>query len=281
MAIRANFMNAMRRIYLATPWRAVRRLYFKLFCDLVRGRKTRASVDGIVYELDLSEMIDVCVLLGRYEADMAAGIEKYGRSGMTALDIGANIGAHTFRLARRVGAAGRVYAFEPTDYAFQKLIRNLELNTFNNVVPYKLALSVDNLRAQRIRYRSSWPTNGVQRETESVVDFQRLDDVLKEARSAPISLIKLDVDGNEHSVLRGGEETLRRDQPIILLEVWGPNFANDNTNPFIWLKARGYRFYDIQTEAEFPSVEVLRERVSANGKLLDYSFNIVAKMRDL
>lgn len=44
------------------------------------------------------------------------------------LDIGANIGSHTLPLAQMVGPSGRVYSFEPTDYAFGKQRRNLSLN---------------------------------------------------------------------------------------------------------------------------------------------------------
>jgi FkbM family methyltransferase len=255
----------------------VRQFYFRLFCNLVRGRKIRASIDGLAFDLDLGETVDVSLFLQQYEVEVSAAIEKYGRAGMTALDIGANIGAHTLRLAKKIGPTGTVHAFEPTDFAFEKMQRNLELNAITNVVPHKLALSTNNLRSQRIQYRSSWPTNGLALEKESVVDFQRLDDVLKELRTGKVSLIKLDVDGNEYSVLRGGEAMLRRDQPIILLEVWGPNFTFDETNPFVFLKTLGYRFFDLQTEVELPSVESLRRRVSAGKELIDHSFNVVAK----
>ena len=44
------------------------------------------------------------------------------------LDIGASIGAHTLLLASLVGPNGRVMAFEPDDFAFRKLRRNLDLN---------------------------------------------------------------------------------------------------------------------------------------------------------
>jgi FkbM family methyltransferase len=277
MSIRSNIVSVLRAIYRGTPWPCVRQFYFRLFCNLVRGRKIRASIDGLAFDLDLGETVDVSLFLQQYEVEVSAAIEKYGRAGMTALDIGANIGAHTLRLAKKIGPTGTVHAFEPTDFAFEKMQRNLELNAITNVVPHKLALSTNNLRSQRIQYRSSWPTNGLALEKESVVDFQRLDDVLKELRTGKVSLIKLDVDGNEYSVLRGGEAMLRRDQPIILLEVWGPNFTFDETNPFVFLKTLGYRFFDLQTEVELPSVESLRRRVSAGKELIDHSFNVVAK----
>jgi FkbM family methyltransferase len=55
-------------------------------------------------------------------------LRKLVSPGTLVLDIGANIGAHTLHLAHLVGPNGRVLAFEPTDYAFRKFSRNLELN---------------------------------------------------------------------------------------------------------------------------------------------------------
>ena len=50
-------LAAAHRVYAATPFRPVRRLYAEAFVRLVRGRRTVASVDGLTYELDLGETI--------------------------------------------------------------------------------------------------------------------------------------------------------------------------------------------------------------------------------
>src|SRR6202008_4652242 len=84
---------------------------------------------GVRWSLDLAEGIDFSIyLLGAFEPSTAATIQKLVKPGDVALDIGANIGAHTLGLARSVGPQGRVFAFEPTDFAFQKLLQNLSLN---------------------------------------------------------------------------------------------------------------------------------------------------------
>jgi FkbM family methyltransferase len=63
---------------------------------------------------------------------------------MTAVDIGANFGYHTFRMARAVGSEGKVIAMEPTGWAFSKLQRNMALNSADNIHPVKS-------RARRLR----------------------------------------------------------------------------------------------------------------------------------
>lgn len=47
---------------------------------------------------------------------------------MTAIDIGANVGAYTLDIARTVGAQGTVIACEPTDAAFACLVTNIKGN---------------------------------------------------------------------------------------------------------------------------------------------------------
>jgi FkbM family methyltransferase len=44
------------------------------------------------------------------------------------IEVGANVGIQSLHLAKKVGADGRVFAFEPTEFGVSKLIQNLELN---------------------------------------------------------------------------------------------------------------------------------------------------------
>ena len=85
---------------------------------------------GLRWMLDLDEGIDFSIfLLGSFEPDAVRCFEKRIKPGDVVLDICANIGAHTLRLARLVGSSGRVLAFEPTIYAYAKLRSNLELKS--------------------------------------------------------------------------------------------------------------------------------------------------------
>lgn len=94
------------------------------------------TINGIKYELDLNQAIDSSIYYcGCWEPETTAIIEKYVGQGMTVFDIGANIGAHSLTFAKLVGQSGKVIAFEPMSWAFQKLKHHIiELNNFNNVV---------------------------------------------------------------------------------------------------------------------------------------------------
>src|SRR5262245_34452280 len=82
----------------------------------------RVVRDGACWELDLREGIDLAIYLGLFEAGTSRALRRLVRPGAVVLDVGANIGAHTLRLAKLVGESGRVIAFEPTVYAHTKLL---------------------------------------------------------------------------------------------------------------------------------------------------------------
>ena len=91
--------------------------------------ETKAKRGGIFWYLNLNEGIDFAIYLtGKFEPETVTTMASLLKSGDVALDVGANNGAHTLGMARMVGEKGRVIAFEPTKYAFDKLVANATLN---------------------------------------------------------------------------------------------------------------------------------------------------------
>jgi FkbM family methyltransferase len=183
--------------------------------------RVRKSINGIVYELDLSELIDGDIYLkGTFEANTVAAIKTLARPGHVILDVGANVGCHTFLLATLAGPSGSVIAFEPIGWAFQKLTRNLALNPeIKNVRLEKLAVSSQPASGQVVKFRASWRpfdrSNG--RFTETV-DVTTVDEYMKSLGSARVDFIKIDVDGFEFKVVSGARGTLLRDCPALVME---------------------------------------------------------------
>jgi FkbM family methyltransferase len=185
---------------------------------------------GVRYCLDLSEGIDLAIFLGRYEAQTIAACRRNIRPGQNVLDIGANIGAHTLNFARLVGVTGRVFAFEPTDFAFSKLTRNLNLNPdlASRVTALQCFLGSTDEGPTKAPIYSSWPL--VRGENLHEKHFgqpmstsescqRRLDDVLAEHGRPKIHFVKLDVDGFECAVLSGAREMISRDRPVFVMEL--------------------------------------------------------------
>lgn len=197
------------------------------------GRDDIAEVRrlGVRWRLDLSEGIDFSIyLLGAFERDTVAACRRLVEPGATVLDIGANIGAHTLPLAGLVGATGRVIAFEPTVQAFAKLSANIALNPAlaPRIACHQVVLSDFDTTVAPDTIAASWPLvaandtldeyGGRAWSTEGA-RIQTLDRFCADAGLDKIDLIKMDVDGAEPAILQGAETILRRDRPVMILEL--------------------------------------------------------------
>jgi FkbM family methyltransferase len=223
--------------------------------------------DGITYDLDLSQGIDFAIFLGNiYERETKSALRKLVSPGSLVLDIGANIGAHTLHIAHLVGPSGRVMAFEPTDYAFRKLGRNLALNPSlaSRVKAYHCFLTVDDGAQVPNAIYSSWPLAkeaglhakhlGREMRTESA-QARSLDSILSEHADRKVQLVKLDVDGFECDVLRGATTVLRDARPVFIMEL-APYVLEERGTSLDELLSyfvpNGYTLYDERTRKPLP-----------------------------
>lgn len=158
------------------------------------------------------------------------------------LDIGANLGAYSVPMAKFVQARkGSVLALEPQRIIYYQLCGNVFLNRLDNVVALHMAAGaatgtidiplVDyavnpNIGAFSLtpEFRPPYTRGAISQAASEKVPITALDDL---ATPRTVSLIKLDVEGHENEVLRGGQDFLRRHGfPPIIFEMWDfPWFA--------------------------------------------------------
>jgi len=257
-------------------FRPLRDKLWRAFLFLVRKKTIIAKIDGMTFHLDLGEVIDASLLMGTFEPDVTRIIESFCQPGWTILDVGANIGAHTLRFGKVAGSSGRVYAFEPTDYAYRKLLRNIALDHLDSTEAFQVAVSNRSQSRQTVNYRSSWRSDGRNVSGAGVVDFVRLDDWCAENGVERIDCIKVDVDGDEWPVLQGAEGILRRYRPLIIIEIGAWHFLRTDENPLSLLKELGYRFWDAKTCSEYPDLESIRAVLPAEDYQMGYSINVLA-----
>ena len=203
---------------------------------------------GITWELDLREGIDFSIyLLGAFERSTVRALQKLAVPGNVIFDIGANIGAHTLGLARSAGPSGRVFAIEPSDFAFVKLQRNLllnpELESRTQAHQVLLAAEIDTQLPPTIY--ASWPLLAKESvhpklrgrlSPTSHARVDTLDAFVQRQGIARLDLIKIDVDGHEYPVLKGGADTLARFRPILLMEM-SPYVQDEQSHGFAALVA--------------------------------------------
>jgi FkbM family methyltransferase len=243
---------------------------------------------GITYELDLSQGIDFAIYLGgMFERHTAIALAELTEPSSLVLDIGANIGAHTLHLASLVGPQGRVMAFEPTDFAFRKLRRNLDLNPSlaPRVEAFHCFLTARDGSSVPNAIYSSWPLAveaglhakhlGREMQTEQA-QARSLDSILSERADRRVQLVKLDVDGFECDVLHGATALLRDVRPIFVMEL-APYVLEERGASLDQLVSyfipNGYLFYDERTQKELPSDTKELQRLVGDGE----SMNVIAR----
>lgn len=154
-------------------------------------------------------------------------IERFLRPGMTVLDIGAHHGFYTLLASRKVGPQGKVLAVEASPRERKKLELHLRINGCKNVQVETCALGENEEHAElHVVLGGQTGCNSLRKPAVSegteviTVRVKRLDRILAERCFEKIDLVKLDVEGGELSVLKGGQELLRRQpRPVFVVEV--------------------------------------------------------------
>jgi len=155
------------------------------------------------------------------------------RPGMFVVDVGANIGFYSLLLARYVGPAGRVLAFEPDPENFSMLKRNIEANGYSNINPINKAVGAvstkDYLYLSDI-HTGDHRTYPCDRRRTIPVEVVALDDFLP--REQRVDLIKIDIQGFEGKALEGMKRILRSHPEVtILMEFWPKGLTQAGSVP--------------------------------------------------
>ena len=161
--------------------------------------------------------------------------------GMTVVEVGSNIGAHTVFLAQKAGLQGRVHAFEPQRIVYQTLCANIALNNLSNVVTHYAAAGdkPGTIKVPELEPKATNNFGGLglgEFDTGADVPVVTLDSLgLRFCH-----FIKADVEGMEESALRGGEETIRQHSPVLYVE----NDREEKSESLLtYIHSLGYRTF--------------------------------------
>lgn len=158
-------------------------------------------------------------LYGEFSEDEARLFDQVVRPGDVVMDIGANIGAHTLVMAQRVGPTGRVYAFEPQRVVFQTLCANMALNSISNAVCMQVALGDEPGKVMVPAFNYAQTNNYGGIEIDSFATGEPTPVItLDSLELSACRLMKIDVEGMELKVLKGGMQTIKRLKPILYVE---------------------------------------------------------------
>lgn len=151
--------------------------------------------------------------------------------GMKLIDIGANFGVYALALGGCVGEAGRVWAFEPTPRVAAALRRSCAENGYAQVEVIEAAVAERSGRA-RLLDRGGAELQQIIFDDEATagagqVAVTCLDEWAGAAGWPPIDFIKIDAEGQEAGIVRGGQNFFATQSPLVMAEYLNGEERND------------------------------------------------------
>lgn len=199
-------------------WQSGRRTHPPVVLDWLDGTSVRLRMGD-----DFSRLL---YITGCYEPNEFWFLSQVLQPGMTVVDAGANVGLYAVFCGRRVGPDGAVWAFEPSPREFAGLVDTVARNQAGVVRPVPVALSdrdgVAELRVAEAGHSGQSTLGGfaypVGLAGTEAVPVRTLDTFVRTVGVARVDVVKMDVEGTELALIRGGREVIARDRPVILFE---------------------------------------------------------------
>jgi FkbM family methyltransferase len=209
-------------------------IFFRIKKDNLVSRKS------IKWHLDISEGIDLSIFLfGSFQGSVVQSIINFilkkklkRKSKFTIIDVGSNIGDKSLSLAKNLLDQNftnfRIFSIEPTDYAFKKQIRNINLNPTLKKKIFSFKSYVSDKKMKPSKIYSSWKLNsnseshkvhkGFLKKVDKSTKVISLDNFIKKNKIKGTIILKVDVDGFEMNVLKSCQKALKDNSPIIFME---------------------------------------------------------------
>ncbi len=231
----------------------------------------------IKWSLDISEGIDLSIFIfGNFEKGLINIINKLSdKKIFDIVDIGANIGVHTLQFAKEFQKSN-IYAVEPTDFAYGKLVKNVALNKQLKEKIKHFQYFIGDQELPKEIY-SSWSLSnsfnshslhkGILKKTTSCLSISLDEFLFKNVKSKEL-VIKCDVDGYELDVFKSGEKFLKQYKPHIIMEL-APYLYEENgyseNDLFNFFTKLNYKFYDGRNFKEIKNIFYYSSKIKSGS----------------
>lgn len=160
------------------------------------------------------------------------------------IDAGAFIGDSALMFLREYNCK-RIFAFEPESKNYNLLQKTIEINKCSKITPVKKGLGDKTGRRVSIASvgSSSCILRGVNDVSGEIVELTTIDDFVNKNQYSNIGLIKMDIEGYEYEAIKGAIETIRKNQPILLISIYHNPVDFFEIKPYLEKLNLDYQFF--------------------------------------
>ncbi|MCC5790912.1 MAG: FkbM family methyltransferase [Opitutales bacterium] len=198
--------------------------YFSGFTEVIKI----STRDGLKWEIPIASYVDCKIAMETLELPILRFISEQNLSGAYVVDMGANVGGVTVRLAKAVGSSGKVIAYEPNPVIAERLRKNLLLNSFNQVEIIQMGVWSEpgSFELHLPHHHNAGTASILDKEsningTVVEIDVEAFDFRWKQLECPNIKLVKMDIQGAEKEALKGMSHMLNKCKPNVIIEVCG------------------------------------------------------------
>ena len=162
------------------------------------------------------------------------------------VDVGAFIGDSSILFEQYTDK--KVRAFEPVESNYVDMLKTIELNNSNKIVPYKFGLGsfeqevfINKFESTGVASTLRSDMNNYKSSVKEKISIKTLDDIVKE-ENLEIGLIKVDVEGAEQDFLKGALETIKKQKPALLIAIYHTGEDFFEIKPWLESLNLGYKF---------------------------------------
>jgi FkbM family methyltransferase len=231
--------------------------------------------NGLSFNVDISEYVGHYLYFG-FRDEGYNELMRLAAGKKTVFDVGANLGFTATNMSQAIAEGGIVYAFEPDPYNYERLKENLALNPQAAVAPQNVGLGNE---AAQLKLAVVTPDNlggnRIAHDAESdftLVDITTMDTFCDANNISRIDLIKIDVEGFEMNVLKGGNRMITTHLPDMFIEI-------DDSN----LKIQGHSAKEVIAflEAHYSTIYDAESKrpVTSSDDFTNCHFDVVAKAK--
>lgn len=191
----------------------------------------------------------------KYEIENFSFFENCKFENPVILDLGAHIGLFSILMAKQCNGNAKIYSFEGSPETFKILEKHISINNFNGIInPINQVISdqkgeinffVSSSKGDNANSISNYKEN--ERKLSSIrINSTSIDSFVKEHNLNKLDFFKIDVEGAECKVIRGGKNSIIKFKPKMLLSIHPKAIfqLNDNLHDeFDFLKGLGYKIY--------------------------------------